>query len=140
MKMLVSGQISGLRIDLSGCWEVSQQLRDYESTQSKYKELHAERMAEALQRRSARDAAAQERLGFMDELKLQKMRRAMEQAEEQLELKQQRASECLELWREGLRRCRRHQRMEERKVLASHRRPGDKARSSSAVRKRHRFL
>ena len=40
-------------------FKVSQQIRDYESTQSKYKELHQLRMAEALERKAARDAEAQ---------------------------------------------------------------------------------
>ena len=100
---------------------MSQQLRDYESTQSKYKELHAQRMADCVLRRREQREAAEERLKVMDSLKLQKMRRALDVAEEQLELKQRRVTEGLEHWEQGLRRCRRHQRLEERKALMSHR-------------------
>lgn len=103
---------------VGNAFNVSQQLREYESTQSKYKELHQLRMAQALERKAARDAEAQERLAVMDEFKLRKMRRALDIADEQLELKRERVTDGLQVWQDSVRRCRRHARNEERKAKA----------------------
>ncbi|CAK8986015.1 unnamed protein product [Durusdinium trenchii] len=100
-------------------FKVSQQIRDYESTQSKYKELHQLRMAEALERKAARDAEVQERLAVLDEFKLRKMRRALDMADEQLELKRDRVTDGLEVWQQRVRRCRRHARNEEHRAKAN---------------------
>ncbi|CAE7365129.1 unnamed protein product, partial [Symbiodinium pilosum] len=99
-------------------FKVSQQLREYESSQSKYKELHKLRMSDALERKAARDAEVQERLAVMDEFKLRKIRHALDVADEQLERKRDKVSEGLEVWQTAVRRARRHQHMQERKALA----------------------
>eukprot|EP00434_Breviolum_minutum_P016696 symbB.v1.2.014720.t1/scaffold1080.1/size139481/16 len=54
----------------------------------------------------------------MDEFKLRKMRRALDIADEQLELKRERVTDGLQVWQDSVRRCRRHARNEERKAKA----------------------
>ncbi|CAE7703621.1 hypothetical protein AK812_SmicGene39115 [Symbiodinium microadriaticum] len=99
-------------------FKVSQQLSEYESSQSKYKELHKLRMSDALDRKAARDAENQERLAVMDEFKLRKIRHALDVADEQLERKRDKVSEGLEAWQSAVRRARRYQHVQERKALA----------------------
>ncbi|CAJ1372574.1 unnamed protein product [Effrenium voratum] len=83
-------------------FKVSQQIRDYASTQSKYKELHQQRLQEAVERKAAREAEVQERLAVMDEFKLRRMRRALTVADEKLEQKRDRVTEGLEVWEAGV--------------------------------------
>lgn len=99
-------------------FKVSQQLSEYESSQSKYKELHKLRRSDALDRKAARDAENQERLAVMDEFKLRKIRHALDVADEQLERKRDKVSEGLEAWQSAVRRARRYQHVQERKALA----------------------
>mmetsp|Transcript_57271 Transcript_57271/g.133935 ORF Transcript_57271/g.133935 Transcript_57271/m.133935 type:complete len:622 (+) Transcript_57271:24-1889(+) len=98
-------------------FKVSQQLREYESSQSKYKELHKLRMYDALERKAARDAEVEERLAVMDEFKLRKMRHALDVADEQLERKRDKISESLEVWQTNVDRARHYQRVQEQKAL-----------------------
>lgn len=116
-QILESRRLAAEERMVRNAFNVSQQIRDYESTQSKYKELHQLRMAEALERKAAQDA--QERLAVLDEVKLRKMRRALDIADEQLELKRDRVSDALKVWQASVRRCRRHAIAEERKAKAN---------------------
>eukprot|EP00435_Cladocopium_sp_Y103_P041783 s2911_g11.t1 len=118
-QILESRRLAAEERMVRNAFNVSQQIRDYESTQSKYKELHQLRMAEALERKAARDAEAQERLAVLDEFKLRKMRRALDIADEQLELKRDRVTDGLQVWHASVRRCQRHARAEERKAKAN---------------------
>eukprot|EP00439_Symbiodinium_sp_Y106_P055635 s3120_g7.t1 len=117
-------------------FKVSQQLSEYESSQSKYKEesqlsrqfgqtqhpklqeLHKLRRSDALDRKAARDAENQDRLAVMDEFKLRKIRHALDVADEQLERKRDKVSEGLEAWQSAVRRARRYQHVQDRKALA----------------------
>jgi len=116
-QILESRRLAAEERMVRNAFNVSQQIRDYESTQSKYKELHQLRMAEALERKAAQDA--QERLAVLDEVKLRKMRRALDIADEQLELKRDRVSDALKVWQASVHRCRRHAIAEERKAKAN---------------------
>ncbi|CAJ1327811.1 unnamed protein product, partial [Effrenium voratum] len=95
---------------------VSQQIRDYASTQSKYKELHQQRLQEAVERKAAREAEVQERLAVMDEFKLRRMRRALTVADEKLEQKRDRVTEGLEVWEAGVARSQLRAHAQERRA------------------------
>jgi hypothetical protein len=94
-------------------FKAHEQQREEQLKTMKQVELHNIRMAEADERKALYDAAAQEKMDALEKTKLRRLVKAAEKADDTVEKKRDKAIEALEVWRAGVERADRYNKIAE---------------------------